>query len=77
MPRNKKTVLCTKHKNIVSYVDICIENCLVKNSTKELIFYLNKIKETIKEANEDAKAMEERLYKYKTSIEKLGFKRVK
>jgi tryptophanyl-tRNA synthetase len=73
--RNKKTVLCTKHKNIISYYDICLES---KNElSKDVINFLNKIKETVREANEDAKAMEERLYKYKLAIEKLGFKRVK
>jgi uncharacterized protein YlxW (UPF0749 family) len=73
--RNRKTVICTKHKNIISYCDICLES--KKELNEDVVMLLNKIKEVVQEANEDAKAMEERLYKYKLAIEKLGFKRVK
>ena len=71
--KRKKRLICSVHDDILLYCDELDDYLTNKNAQK----IVDKIRKATEEARGYGKSMEDRLHRYKSDIEGLGFKRQK
>ena len=69
--------ICTNHNQALKLLNKLSSKLSNVNENEKLLDIVNEIIDNIIEAKRSGKRMESRLYDYKDSIEKLGFKRVR
>lgn len=73
-----KDTLCNNHNSVIFDIDLCIKTLKHKDFDPNYVINTLKIaKNKVKYCKKQGQRMENRLYKYRKSIEELGFERTK